>query len=119
MARFAPEFSIEYPFDEISIVDAGILAYGTATLTDDENDGFYVSKIVLDGGTVLRRKGNGALGMPNAFKDELFKLIADQIEKLDHAAEKFAFEKHEASKPDPDLAYEQMRDDRMHYGDAA
>jgi hypothetical protein len=119
MARFAPEFEVSYPFDEISIVDAGILSYGTATLTDDENDGFYVSKIVLDGGTVLRSRGNGALGMHNAFKDELFKQIAEQIEKSDHAAQKFAFEKHEANQPDPDLAYEQMRDDRMHFGDAA
>lgn len=113
------EFSISYGFDEIAIVDAGILAYGTATLTDDENDSFYVSKIVLDGGTVLQRKGNGALGMHNAFKDELFKQIADQIEKLDHAAETFAREKDEANQPDPDQAYEKMRDDRIHFGDAA
>lgn len=113
------EFSISYGFDEIAIVDAGILVYGTATLTDDENDSFYVSKIVLDGGTVLQRKGNGAMGMHDAFKDELFKRIADQIEKMDHAAEAYATALAESRQPDPDQAYDQMRDDRIHFGDAA
>ena len=75
---------LHFDFEEMNIpicgrYATGIMLYGTARLSGDE-DGFSVVAIRLDGGTWLRRRGNGQLGFPAPFEDELFHRIADQIE---------------------------------------
>lgn len=72
-----------FDFEELNIAVCGkaaqgMMLYGTATLEGDD-DGFNVVSIRLEGGTHLRRRGNGGLGLP-AFEDELFKRIAAVIE---------------------------------------
>lgn len=74
---------IQFDFEELRLSDEGLMAWGTATLTEvgTEYPGeFYVSHIELVGGLNLRERGNGPLGFPNAFLDTLFKVIANQIE---------------------------------------
>lgn len=73
-----------FEFEELSIILFGRIStgnhwFGTATLEGDE-DGFFVSHIALAGGTHIRRRGNGTLGLPAQFEDELFKRIAAVIE---------------------------------------
>lgn len=75
---------MQFEFEELNIPvcgkDApGLMLYGEATLSGDE-DGFSVIHIRLEGGTHLRPRGNGYLGFPAAFEDELFKKIAGAIE---------------------------------------
>jgi len=92
----------------------GMMLYGTATLTGDE-DGFSVVAVRLDGGAWLRARGNGAGGFPAAFEDELFKRIAAVIENPKTAIGKYAegewADVVEAAKAgDPDRAYDERRD---------
>lgn len=77
----------EFSFEELTInildrQERGALFSGVATLTEDDEskDEFYVSRIVLDSGTVLKRNGSGFMGMPHLFADALFQLIANVIE---------------------------------------
>jgi hypothetical protein len=75
---------MQFEFEELNIPICGksapgLMLYGQATLTGDE-DGFSVVSIRLEGGTHLRKRGNGVLGFPSAFEDELFKKIAGEIE---------------------------------------
>jgi hypothetical protein len=75
---------LDFEFEELNIVICGKIAdgmmlYGTATLEGDE-DGFSVDTIKLEHGPLLRRRGNGHLGFPSAFEDELFKRISAVIE---------------------------------------
>lgn len=73
-----------FDFEELAITicgkfATGMMIYGTAVLTGDD-DGFYVSAIELEGGTMLKRSGNGYLGFPALFEGELFARIAAVIE---------------------------------------
>jgi hypothetical protein len=106
-------------FEELKIPvcgknSSGLMLYGTATLSGDE-DGFSVVFIELGNGTYLRPRGNGALGFPAAFEDELFKRIAAVIEnpKTDignYAAGEWADVVEDAKAGDPDRAYDERRD---------
>jgi hypothetical protein len=73
----------EFAFDELPLLKDGLLAYGTALLVD-AGDGYegewLVESIVLDGGQLLKRHGNGTLGSEDKFLDMLFERIAGQIE---------------------------------------
>lgn len=74
---------LEFHFDEMKILGEGLLAYGTATLVDageDYEGEWYVERIVLVDGTVLKERGNGYLGLGDKFLDVLFASIASQIQ---------------------------------------
>ena len=98
----------------------GIQLYGKAILTQSDPEGedtcFYVKKVILDGDYVLVPDN------PNSnhrtFKGMLFTAVAEQIESDKTAIGKFAQAEfngavEEANQPDPDQAYEEMRDRRM------
>lgn len=103
-------FSISYEFEELNVIDEGLMAWGTATLTHDYGTDFYVTDIVLVGGQKLDRYGTGRAGFPSAFNKALFLAIAIEIENMDHAQRFFAEALEEQSQPDPDRAYEERRD---------
>ena len=83
---YAPEFSYEYSFDELSIRlcdrwESGLLLYGRAELTSagtDYEDEFYVSAIRLNGGARLARPNTS--NNAGSFESELFRRIAAVIE---------------------------------------
>lgn len=106
-------FNCEFGFDEVRVFGDGLLAYGTATLIQDGDEGFYVSTIVLDDGTRFdRRHGSGALG--SEFTKRLFDLIAIEIEN-DSRAQDFFNEKYaEYSEPiDDDYQYQAWKDNQI------
>lgn len=69
-----------FHFDELRILGEGLLAYGTATLVDAGEGEWYVDRIVLVDGQVLKKSGNGYLGLGDKFLDYMFERIASQIE---------------------------------------
>ena len=96
----ADTLELIFDFEELNIPicgknAVGIQLFGTATLTGDE-DGFYVDHIVLGNhriasdSTHLRRRGNGWMGFPAAFEDELFARISSAIENPETAVGKIA-----------------------------
>lgn len=105
-------FSIEYDFEKVCIVGLGVEASGTATLTDNGDDDFYVSKIEFpsDFGeppVILRRPApHRALD----FHGQVFTLVASQIEDSEHAQQAFADEINDRRQPDSDRAYDERRD---------
>ena len=105
-------FSVEYDFEEVRLFGAGVMAWGTATLTDNGDGQFYVSRIVLDADkgetpVILRRPGTQRTP---SYNEQTFCLIADQIENSPRAEEFWAEERKESRKPDPDRAYDERRD---------
>lgn len=106
-------------FEELKIPvcgknSSGLMLYGTATLSGDE-DGFSVVFIELGNGTHLRPRGNGGGGFPAPFEDELFKRIAAVIENPKTAIGKMAEREwadvvEDAKIGDPDRAYDERRD---------
>lgn len=73
----------EFQFEELNIAVRGescpgMMIYGTALLTGDE-EGFSVTTITIDGGKPLKRRGNGPLGFPADFEDALFSRISAVI----------------------------------------
>ncbi|NHT75893.1 hypothetical protein G8E10_09395 [Rhizobiaceae bacterium CRRU44] len=103
-------FSCDYDFDGIYPITECFDARGIAELVDDECDGFYVASITFDDGVRLIPRGNGYLGLPHAVKDGIFAIIADEIQKSEHAAEHFHTALNESRLPDPDRAYDERRD---------
>ncbi|PST19299.1 hypothetical protein C7U61_12240 [Rhizobium sp. JAB6] len=113
MMVYAPEFSCEYSFDELSIRlcdrwETGLLLYGRAELTSagaDYEDEFYVSEIRLDGGARLARPN--ASNNAGGFESELFRRIAaviedDRTQAGRHAAELFVSALEQSKELDPD-----------------
>ena len=107
-------------FEELKIPvcgknSSGLMLYGTATLSGDE-DGFSVVFIELGDGTHLRPRGNGGGGFPAPFEDELFKRIATVIENPNTvigawASREWAEVVEDANSGDPDRAYDERRDE--------
>lgn len=71
-------FSVDYDFEEIPVMGAGLMAWGTATLTHDEDGVFYVTDITLTDGTYLNRGGGNGLGTD--FNRRIFARISIEIE---------------------------------------
>jgi hypothetical protein len=116
MTVYAPEFSCEYSFDELSIRlcdrwETGLLLYGRAELRSagaDYEDEFYVSAIRLDGGARLARPN--ASNNVGGFESELFRRIAaviedDRTQAGRHAAELFAIELEQSREADHDQSH--------------
>ena len=110
---------LDFDFEELNIVVCGkmadgIMIYGTATLEGDE-DGFSVDTVKIEHGPLLRRRGNGHLGFPAAFEDELFNRIASVIENPKtaigaHAEREWNSLIEERREGDPDRRYDERRD---------
>ena len=115
----------EIEFEEmIPVIDdrrvEGMMLYGTAKLisNDPECDpkAFYVDEITIDGGLVLKRPRS--MREPSDFREILFVAIASQIESDStdigrYAQAEFSEAVEDALQPDPDQAYDEMRDRRM------
>lgn len=110
---------LEFDFEELSVaicgtVANGVMLYGTATLEGDE-EGFTVDSVRLDGGPALRKRGNGWMGFPAPFEDELFKRIAAVIENPKtvigaHAKREWADAVEQAREGDVDRRHDERRD---------
>ena len=119
-----PEITATYEFEElIPAIDGhvveGMMLYGTATLEsaypDEEPHEFYVKKIELRGGLVLRR--DNRLTGQNSHRGWLFKAIADIIEsdRTAHGqAAQMAFDEQLEGVREPDVMHlaKQMRERR-------
>lgn len=113
-------FQTDFYFEEIRVFGCdGLLAYGTAVLVEDGDDGFYVSSIIIDGGPRFdRRHGSGALG--SEFTKRLFDLIAIEIENDSHAQDFFNEKYAEYHEPiDDDYKYQAWKDSQLDWQDAA
>lgn len=122
-----PEFETDFEFEELCpVIDRiaveGMMLFGTATLAQNDPGGnpedFYVKEIRLNGGLRLTRSGDGALGFPDPFRKSLFHAATRQIEDdrtaIGRAAqEHFSAEVAESRQPDPDRAYDEMRDRQL------
>jgi hypothetical protein len=112
-------FELPFEFEELNIVLCGTIAngmmlYGTATLEGDE-DGFTVDTVKLEHGPLLRRRGNGRLGFPSAFEDELFARIAAVIENPKtsigaHAEREWNSLVEQMREGNPDRLHDERRD---------
>jgi len=98
----------------------GVMIFGKAVLAQNDPTGepteFYVKRIILDGDVVLR-PDNRLTGV-TTWKGTLFKAIADQIQNDRTDIGRFAQAEFnevvkDARQPDPDQAYDEMRDRRM------
>ncbi|MGD9476986.1 hypothetical protein [Shinella sp. G-2] len=85
----ADRFEIDYTFEEVRLIGDGLMAWGTAVLIEDNDDDFYVDRILIDGKR-LDRAGTGAMGFPSTVNKALFEAIARQIETSRDAQETFA-----------------------------
>ena len=112
-------FTAEYEFEEIQICGQGLMAWGTATLTQDNDDEFYVSSIVLTGGVRLSRTGAGFMGFVSQTNKELFETIAKQVESDPEAQIKFSEELSGTRGPDPDYERQRRIDDGIQFHQAA
>jgi hypothetical protein len=74
---------LEIEFEELPVrlmgkPNFGLIAQGYAKLEGDE-EGFSVTEIWLHG-ELVRPRGNGFYGLPSPFADEVFNLIAVELE---------------------------------------
>jgi len=85
-------FTTDFDFTDLFPAPGIRIDSGTATLEDDQADGFFVSLISIEGGRTFDAKGADAYGAPNAFYSEIFMALARQIETaqpaMDHYHEK-------------------------------
>ena len=108
---------LEFTFDELQLPGFGIgmLLYGTAYLQSTGDGEFFVQSVQLDGGSWLTPVREGGTLEAKLYREIAAVLYDDSTPYGAKAAEDWAMEMADLRGPDPDAAYERMRDARIHF----